>query len=53
MTNPPAKYDAAGNSDNNIKTKKTKQVCYMKRFSWIWPGAIPSGMSRQISLPEE
>jgi iron complex outermembrane recepter protein len=37
MTNPPAKYDAAGNSGViNIKTKKTKQLGYTGSFSSTW-----------------
>ncbi len=37
MTNPPAKYDAAGNAGIiNIKTKKTKQFGYSGSFSSTW-----------------
>jgi hypothetical protein len=37
MTNPPAKYDAAGNAGIiNIKTKKTKQLGYSGSFSSTW-----------------
>jgi hypothetical protein len=37
MTNPPAKYDAAGNSGIiNIKTKKTKQFGYNGNFASNW-----------------
>jgi iron complex outermembrane recepter protein len=37
MTNPPAKYDAAGNSGViNIKTKKSKQLGYSGSFSSTW-----------------
>ena len=37
MTNPPAKYDAAGNSGIiNIKTKKTKQFGYSGNLSSTW-----------------
>jgi outer membrane receptor protein involved in Fe transport len=37
MTNPPAKYDAAGNSGIiNIKTKKNKQLGYSGNFSSTW-----------------
>src|SRR5204862_6873793 len=37
MTNPPAKYHAAGNSGIiNIKTKKTKQLGYSGSFSSTW-----------------
>ena len=37
MTNPPAKYDAAGNAGIiNIKTKKTKQVGYSGNLSSTW-----------------
>lgn len=43
MTNPPAKYDAAGNSGIiNIKTKKTKQLGYSGNFSSTWSqGRLP------------
>jgi iron complex outermembrane receptor protein len=37
MTNPPAKYDAAGNSGIiNIKTKKTRQFGYSGNLSSTW-----------------
>ena len=37
MTNPPAKYDAAGNAGIiNIKTKKTKQFGYSGSFTSTW-----------------
>ena len=37
MTNPPAKYDAAGNAGIiNIKTKKTKQFGYSGSLSTTW-----------------
>ncbi len=43
MTNPPAKYEAAGNSGIiNIKTKKTKQLGYSGSLSSTWSqGRLP------------
>jgi iron complex outermembrane recepter protein len=51
MTNPPAKYDAAGNAGIiNIKTKKTKQFGYSGSLSTTWSQGRYAKLSESANL---